>query len=62
MVGVVIKIVIGLFIWMVLPKLIYGTRKYSKDTPQFFVYLSCKIVGIAIIIFAILRFLGIILN
>jgi hypothetical protein len=37
MVGAVVKIVIGLFIWMVLPRLIYSKRKYQKNSPQFFV-------------------------
>jgi len=55
MVGAVLKIVIGLFIWMVLPRLIYNKRKYQKNTPQFFVNIACKIVGIAIIAFAILN-------
>jgi len=57
MAGSIIKIIIGLFIWMVLPRLIYNKRKYQKNTPQFFVNLSCKIVGIAIIFFAILNFI-----
>jgi len=57
MVGAVVKIVIGLFIWMVLPRLIYSKRKYQKNTPQFFVNIACKIVGIAIIAFAILNFI-----
>jgi len=55
MVGAVVKIVIGLFIWMVLPRLIYSKRKYQKNSPQFFVHISCKIIGIAIIIVAILN-------
>jgi hypothetical protein len=62
MVGVVVKIVIGLFIWMVLPRLIYNKRKYQKNSPQFFVYISCKIIGIAIIAFTILNFLQSILK
>ena len=55
MIGVVVKIVIGLFIWMVLPRLIYSKRKYQKNSPQFFVHISCKIIGIAIVAFAILN-------
>lgn len=55
MIGVIVKIVIGLFIWMVLPRLIYSKRKYQKNSPQFFVHISCKIIGIAIIAFAILN-------
>ena len=55
MVGAVVKIIIGLFVWMVLPRLINSKRKYQKSSPQFFVHISCKIAGIAIIAFAILR-------
>jgi len=62
MVSVLVKIVIGLFIWMVLPRLIYSKRKYQKNSPQFFVHISCKIIGIAIIAFAILNFLQSILK
>jgi hypothetical protein len=62
LVGVVVKIVIGLFIWMVLPRLIYSKRKYQKNSPQFFVHISCKIIGIAIIGFAILNFIKTILS
>ena len=62
MAGAVVKIVIGLFIWMVLPRLIYNKRKYQKNSPQFFVYISCKIIGIAIIAFTILNFLQSILK
>ena len=62
MVGVVIKIVIGLFIWMVLPRLIYNKRKYQKNSPQFFIHISCKIIGIAIIAFTILNLLQSILK
>jgi hypothetical protein len=62
MAGIFIKIIIGLFIWMVLPRLIYSKRKYKKNSPQFFVHISCKIIGIAIIAFAILNFIQTILS
>jgi hypothetical protein len=57
MTGAIIQVILGLFIWMVLPGLIYKKRKYQRNTPQFFVHLSCKIVGIAIIVFAVLNFI-----
>jgi hypothetical protein len=56
MAGVIIKVIIGLFIWMVLPSLLYNKRKYKKDTIQYFIYISCKIIGIAIVAFAIIGF------
>jgi len=62
MISAIIKIIIGLFIWMVLPRLIYNKRKYQKNTPQFFVNISCKIVGIAIIVFALIEFIKSIFN
>jgi hypothetical protein len=62
MVSFIIKVVLGLFIWMVLPGLIYGKRKYSKNTPQFFVHLACKIIGIAMIVFAVIRFIKYLFN
>jgi hypothetical protein len=62
MIGVVVKVVIGLFVWMVLPRLIYNKRKYQKNSPQYFVHISCKIIGIAIIAFAIINFIQTILS
>jgi hypothetical protein len=54
----IIKIILGLFIWMVVPKLIYNKRKYKKDTIQYFVFLSCKILGIALILYSVLNFIN----
>jgi hypothetical protein len=62
MAGSVVKVIIGLFIWMMLPRLIYAKRKYQKNTPQFFVNITCKIVGIAVVAFAILNFIRSILS
>ena len=62
MAGIFIKIIIGLFVWMVLPRWIYNKRKYQKNSPQFFVHISCKIIGIAIIVFAILNSIQTILS
>ena len=62
MVAAVIKVVVGLFVWMVLPRLIYSKRKYQKNSPQFFVHISCKIIGIGIIAFAILKSIQTILS
>jgi hypothetical protein len=62
MVGSIINIIIGLFIWMVLPRLIYKKRKYQKNTTQFFVNISCKILGISIIAFAIFNLIRTILS
>ncbi len=55
MISTIINSIIGLFIWMVLPRLIYDKRKYQSNTPQYFVHLTCKIIGIAIIALTILN-------
>lgn len=52
MVGVVIKILIGLFVYIALPSLICKKRKYRKNTWQYFVNIACKVVGVAVIVFA----------
>jgi uncharacterized SAM-binding protein YcdF (DUF218 family) len=52
MTGIIIKIILGLFVWMVLPGLIYKKRKYKKKTPQYFANIACKIVGILMIVYA----------
>lgn len=50
----VIKILIGLFVWMILPRLIYTKRKYKKNTPHFFVNVAFKIVGVLMIVYGII--------
>ncbi len=62
MTGIIIKVLLGLFIWMVLPRLVYKKRKYKKNTPQYFVNIACKIIGIAAIVFAAIDFVKFILN
>lgn len=52
MTGIITKVLLGLFIWIVLPRLIYKKRKYKKNTQQYFANIACKIIGIAIIVFA----------
>jgi hypothetical protein len=58
----IIKIIIGLFVWMVLPRLIYKKRKYKKNTPQFFANIACTIIGIAMIVFAIIDLIRMLLS
>ena len=52
MTGIIIKALLGLFVWLVLPALIYKKRKYKKNTPQYFANIACKIVGILMIVLA----------
>jgi hypothetical protein len=62
MTNIIIKILLGLFIWMVLPGLIYKKRKYKKNTLQYFAYIACKIVGIVILIHACIDAVRLLLN
>lgn len=62
MTGIIIKVLLGLFVWMVLPRLIYKKRKYKKNTPQYFANIACKIVGVAVVVFAGVDFVKMLLN
>ncbi len=62
MISLLVSIILGLSIWMILPKLIYNKPKYyKKDTPYFFVSLLCKVAGILIIIVSIINYLFILI-
>jgi uncharacterized membrane protein YhdT len=51
MTGSIIKVIIGLFIWMVLPSLL---KKSTKNKSLFkFIKLACLLLGILIIIYGI---------
>lgn len=52
MTAFIIKVLLGLFVWLVLPGLIYKKRRYKKNTLQYFTYIACKIIGILMIILA----------
>jgi hypothetical protein len=60
MVAAIIKILIGLFIWLVLPSLIKTKRK-NKGLKKF-ISVSCLILGLAIIIFGSIDLLNSFLN
>jgi len=62
MVEVIIKVLIGLFIYLALPSLICKKRKYKKNTWQHFVNLACKIVGIAVMVYAGFDLIKLLLN
>lgn len=50
----IIKILLGIFVWRVLPRFIINKRKYKKNMSYFFVNIVCKIIGIAMICFAVI--------
>ncbi|MDR0873399.1 MAG: hypothetical protein LBN27_08040 [Prevotellaceae bacterium] len=62
MTGIIIKVLLGLFVWLVLPRLIYKKRKYKKNTAQYFANIACKIVGIAMLVFAGIDLVRLLLN
>jgi len=61
MTGVIFKVIIGLFIWLVLPQIICKQGKFKKNTKKF-VHITCQIVGIAIIVLAGIDFVKTLLN
>jgi hypothetical protein len=52
MLEILIKVFLGLFVWMVLPRLIYKKRKYKRNTPRHFVHIVCMTVGILMLVYA----------
>ncbi len=60
MIGTLIKIIIGLFIWFVLPTIL---QKGTKSKPiKKFISLTCLIIGLVIIVYGVIGFLEGILN
>jgi len=50
--GAIIKIILGLFIWMALPHLLLQKKKKRKPYKRF-ITISCKILGIVIIVYGV---------
>lgn len=48
---VIIEVLIGLFIWMVLPGLIFQKKTKNKSPYKRFTTVVCVIVGILIVVF-----------
>jgi hypothetical protein len=59
--GIIIKALLGLFIWLVLGQILCKQFKLKKNTKTF-VNTACKIVGIAIVIFAGIDFVKLLMN
>lgn len=62
MVGVVIKVIIGLFIYIALPSFICKKRERKKNTWQQFVNIACKIVGVVVMAYAGIDLIELLLN
>jgi len=61
MTNLIFKIIIGFFIWLMLPEIIFMIGKFKKNTKKF-VHITCQILGIAVIIFAGIDFAKFLLN
>jgi TctA family transporter len=57
MVATVIKAIIGLFVWMVLPQLFFKKKKRKKSPYKQFVFIVCTIIGILIIGYSVVDLL-----
>ena len=57
----VVKIIFGLFIWMVLPKLIFRKKTRKKAPYKRFTFIVCTIIGILIIVYGIIDFIKMII-
>ena len=62
MVGVLIKVLIGLFIYIALPSIICKKRKYTKNTWQHFVNVACRIIGVVVMVYAGFDLIKLLLN
>ena len=62
MAGIIIKLLIGLFIYIALPSLVCKKRKYKKNSWQHFVNIACKIIGVAVMVYAGFDFIIMLLN
>jgi len=61
MTGIIIKALIGLFIWLVLGQIICKQFKLKKNI-KIFINISCKIVGIAVVVFSSIDLIKLLLN
>ena len=62
MIGVIIKVLIGLFIYIALPSLICKKRSYKRNTWQHFVNLACRIIGVDVMVYAGIDLIKLLLN
>jgi len=59
---IVVKVIIGLFIWMVLPKLIFQKKTRKKAPFKKFTFIVCTIIGIVIIVYGVIDFFKMIIG
>jgi predicted permease len=52
MTEIIIKAILGLFVWLVLPNLFFKKGKKKKNPYRKFTLIACTIIGILILVFA----------
>ena len=57
----IIRIILGLFIWLYLPEFLIRRTKAEKNQKKFFV-VCCTVVGTLIVIFSIFSFVNTAIN
>lgn len=62
MIGILIKVLFGLFVYIALPSLICKKQRYKKNTWQYFVKLACQIIGVLLICYAAFDFIKLLFN
>jgi hypothetical protein len=62
MTGIILKSIIGLFIWMVLPSLIFQKKTKKKAPYKRFTTVVCTVIGILIIVYAGIDLIKFLLN
>ena len=62
MANIIIKIVLGLFIWLLLPQLIYGKQKNKKRGTQLYVTIACRVIGCLMVVFATIDVIKLVLG
>lgn len=62
MMGAIVIIIIGLFVWMVLPKLIFQKKTKKKAPYKQFTFVVCAIIGVLIMVFGAIELIKSIFN
>jgi hypothetical protein len=62
MIGIIIKFIIGLFIWLVLPVILIPKKGRNKKQIATFIGITCKIVALVVIVYASIDLIKYIIN
>ncbi len=53
MTSIIIRIIFGLFVWLVFGQILSKQLKFKRNTKTF-INITCKIIGIAVVVFSII--------